>query len=214
MITGRSFDRLVSFTDGVVAVAITLLVLPIVDIRGDHVETTVWQVLGDNASTIFSFVFTFVVVAVMWNVHNRLFNRLRGYDATVFRLNVLWLLGIVLLPWPSALLGEGIGIARSDWSGGEGHGGAGLFYWSTMAWIALMGALISRHIRRNPELVDPDSADQGRHALRGYVFTVAFVVFGIVSVFAPLVGSWLPLTIIVLEILFARQERTAQIATV
>ena len=143
MTTGRAFDRLVNFTDAVTAVAITLLVLSIVDVTGTSDEDTVWQIVSDNASQIITFVFTFLVVALMWSVHNHLFNRMIGFDGVVLRLNILWMLGIVLLPWPSRLYGEGIGSEAGDWSGGEGLGGAGLLYWGTLAAISVIGALIA-----------------------------------------------------------------------
>lgn len=83
MTTGRAFDRLVNFTDAVVAVAITLLLLSVVDIRGTADEQTVWAVIADNAPQVVAFIFTSLVVAAMWLVHNRLFNGLRGFDRTM-----------------------------------------------------------------------------------------------------------------------------------
>ena len=162
MTRGRAFDRLVNFADAVTAVAITLLVLSIVDVTGTSAEDTVWQIISDNASQIITFVFTFLVVALMWSVHNHLFNRMIGFDGVVLRLNILWMLGIVLLPWPSRLYGEGIGSEAGDWSGGEGLGGAGLLYWGTLAAISVIGALIAVHVRRHPELVDPRSTEPPR----------------------------------------------------
>ena len=185
MVSGRAFDRLVNFTDAVVAVAITLLVLSIVDIRGSSSEQTVWQIVGDHSSEITTFLFTFVVVAVMWQVHNRVFNRLHGYDSVVFWLNLAWLVGIAFLPWPSALYGEGIGVNAGQWSGGQGLGGAGLLYWGTLAWLSLATQLIAWHARSHPELVDADAGPDSRHPLRGFAFAAAFLVLGIVSLFAP-----------------------------
>ena len=205
--TGRAFDRLVNFTDAVVAVAITLLVLSIVDIRGTATETTVWQVIADNASQVIAFGFTFVVVAAMWSVHNRLFNRLRGFDGVIFRLNLVWLFGVVLLPWPSALYGEGLQGHAMEWSGGQGFGGTGLFYWGTLAVISTMTGLMSRHIRRHPELLDPESGTAARHPMRGFAFAIAFLVYGITSVVFPDAMVWLPWTLVPLAIWFGRTER-------
>lgn len=206
MVSGRAFDRLVNFTDAVVAVAITLLVLSIVDIRGTSKEQTVWQIVSDHGNEITTFLFTFVVVAVMWQVHNRVFNRLHGYDPVVFWLNLAWLVGIAFLPWPSALYGEGIGVNAGQWSGGQGLGGAGMLYWGTLAWLSLMAGLIAWHVRAHPELVDPGADLDLRHPLRGLVFAAAFVVLGVASLFAPGLSQWLPFLLIPLGWLFGTRE--------
>ena len=147
--------------------------------------------------------------ALMWSVHNHLFNRMIGFDGAVLRLNILWMLGIVLLPWPSRLYGEGIGSEQGEWSGGEGLGGAGLLYWGTLAFISIIGALIAEHVRRHPELVDRESTEPPRAPLRGYAFAAAFLIIGLISLVAPAVSVWLPLVLIPLAIVLDRRGRRA-----
>lgn len=207
MTTGRAFDRLVNFSDAVVAVAVTLLVLPIIDIRGTASEETVWAIIGDHVSELFAYAFTFVVVGIMWLSHSRTFNRLRGFDGTIFMLNLLWLLGIALLPWASALYSEGIGVAESEFTGGEGLGGAGMFYWCTIAWISVIPTVMVLHARRRPELIDPEASGPPRHPLRLLVYPVVFILFGIVTMVSPTIGSWMPLLLIPIGIFFGHAER-------
>ncbi len=207
MYTGRALDRLVNFTDAVSAVAMTLLVLSIVDIRGDADESTVWQIITAHSSELVTFAYTFIVVGVMWMVHNRVLNALRGFDGTVFMLNLLWLMGIVLLPWPSALAGEGIGIAAVPSDREFGQTGAGMFYWGTITYISVMAGLLSRHIDRHPELVDPDVTQPPSHPLRRVLYPVVFLLFGVSTLIAPVIGSWLPLLLIPIGIAFGRAER-------
>ena len=196
-----------TFTDAVVAVAITLLVLSIVDIRGTSQEQTVWQVIADNASELITFGFTFFVVATLWMVHNRVFSALRGFDGTVVTLNLLWLFGIVLLPWPSALAGEGIGIAAVQGPVEFGSDGTGMFYWGTIAFISVMAGLLSWHLDKHPELVNPDLPQPFRHPLRRIVYPVVFLSFGIATLILPVIGSWLPMLLIPVSIAFGRAER-------
>lgn len=195
MTSGRAFERFVSFTDAVVAVAITLLVLSIIDIRPTSSETTVWEIISDNAGQIVTFTFTFIVVAVMWQVHLRLFNKLQAFDGFVFWLNLLWLIGIVLLPWSSALFGEGVMDASSKFSGGEGDGGAGMLYWGNMAVISFAGVAIGRHARTHPELVIAGSTYL-RDYYRGFVFGIAFLAIGVLTVVNPVIGGWGALVLI------------------
>lgn len=209
----RSFDRLVSFTDSVTAVAITLLILSVIDIRATSGEGSVWDVISDNSSELITFGFTFVVVAVMWQAHLRVFHRLTAFDATIFWLNVLWLIGIVLLPWTSSMYGEGMGVAASATARDEGMGGAGLLYWCNLAVISWSAALIGWHALRHPELCDPHLKAVTRPR-RGFIFGFAFLIVGIASVFAPVLGSWLALIFIPLGIILSRiDDRRARSAT-
>jgi uncharacterized membrane protein len=204
MSSERALDRLVNLTDAVVAVAITLLVLSVVDIRAEPGQSSIWDVLAANGNQVFAFVLTFLVVAAMWQVHNRILNGIVAFDGTIFRLNLLWLFGIVLLPWPSALYGENIGAEM----GNEGYlQGAGVFYWGTLVFINIMANMIGWHIVRHPELVNPDAKGPSFYRQRGMAFLIAFVLLGIASVVFPQGDPWLPLLLIPLTIVFGRRDR-------
>ncbi len=186
---GRSVDRLINFSDAVVAVAVTVLVLPLVDLRPSESQT-VWDVVTENASQLWTFLFTFYVVAVMWLAHNRILNSISRYDPFIFWINTTWLVAIVLLPWVSAMYGE------SEW----GRTGVGLAYWGTMAAIALLGSLLGSHLRRHPALLaddEPPLSDAARRkaALRGPVLGLYFPLIGVASVVTPAIANWLPLGI-------------------
>ena len=60
----RSFDRLINFTDAVVAIAITLQLLPLVDIKIEKGESAL-ALFADNSSRIIAFCFSFVVLSVL-----------------------------------------------------------------------------------------------------------------------------------------------------
>lgn len=192
----RSVDRLISFSDGVVAVAITLLALPLVDLLPED-DQTAWQVVSANGGELVAFLFTFAVVAIMWTAHNRVLNGIADYDATLFWLNAGWLAGIVLLPWFSNVYG-----ATELFGSGEGGDGAGALYWGALASISLLGWAMSEHLRRHPELEeDPaENIERARSAWRGIIFAAWFGLTAVVSVVAPDVASWLPLGIIPLSI--------------
>mgnify|MGYP001205784739 FL=1 len=185
----RSFDRLVNFTDAVVAIGITLQLLPIIDVAGPKSGESVWDVVAANSGQLFAFVLSFVVVIFMWAAHNRVFNTMRCYDGTIFRLNVAWLLLIVFLPWPTAMYGEAANDAVA------GSGGLGLLYWWTLAAISGLGVWMAIHARRHVDLLAVDERDREddrdtRGLVRGYVLFGSFVIVGLVSILQP---SWAPL---------------------
>lgn len=191
----RSVDRLINFSDAVVAVAVTVLVLPLLDISGPDQGQTVWTVIGDHASELWTFLFTFYVVAVMWLAHNRILNAIGRYDPFIFWVNTTWLAAIVLLPWVSAMYGESSG----------GRSSVGLLYWGVMAAIALLGSLLGTHLRRHPELLSETAVtlspqERRRVALRGPVLGLYFLLIGVASIVTPTLAAWLPLGIIPLSI--------------
>jgi uncharacterized membrane protein len=98
---------LVLFTDAVVAIAITLLVLPLVDLvpevkshGGDAAS-----VITEHRQEIFTFLLSFVVIANFWMGHHRIFEHVRVYTTAIIRLNLIWLLGIVVLPFTTEIIG-------------------------------------------------------------------------------------------------------------
>jgi len=213
IITGRGFDRLINFPDAVVAIAVTILALPLSSLTKLPEGGTVWTLIDEQSGPVTSFLFTFVVIAMMWGVHNRVVNRMRGYDGTIFWLNIAWIASIAFMTWPAALYGETMGFAATpaEYSGGEGLGGVGLFYWLTLALVSVLGSLLARHVRRRPALLEPRYRSQEpegwRARWRGPAFAGSSVLIGVVSLFAPVAASWLPLGLIPVSAVF-RPQRT------
>lgn len=102
--TERGLDRLVAFSDGVVAIAITLLVLPLLDVADDVSSSDVWS---DAWPSMQGFAITFAVVASFWVVHHRLFELIDDYNGRLVWANMLWLATIAFLPFSSEVVGTG-----------------------------------------------------------------------------------------------------------
>lgn len=100
-----------TFGDAVVAIAITLIVLPLVDTAMD-VDSAAGFFSG-HWDTLLAAALSFVVVAVTWHAHRKLFIGASGYNATIFWLEVVWLAAEVFLPVATVLdvLGDGVGRA-------------------------------------------------------------------------------------------------------
>ncbi len=104
----RAFERFLLFTDAVMAIAVTLLILPVVDtaLDLDSRHRTVVDLLGDLQGELFGFLLGFAVIMVMWMAHQRVFSIVARPDAWLVRLNVVWLLSITLLPFTTALIAD------------------------------------------------------------------------------------------------------------
>ncbi len=194
---GRAFERFINFTDAVVAIAITLMALPLIDIEGPGPDETVWQVISANSGTIIVFLFAFAIVANSWYQHNRIVNDMRGYDASVFWLNIAWIAVIAVIPWAANLYGS----ASDRFEGGEGLGGTGLFFYLLLATITFIGFLISRYVNRHPDLLEPDRADRWRSDRSvsdavAITLIITFLTIGVASLFFPTISSYLPLVLI------------------
>lgn len=91
MHTERGLDRLVNFSDAVVAIAITLLVLPLVDLPKELSAKPFRDVISDNSWSLIGFGLSFLVIARLWRYHHAIFERVRDYNAPLIWLNLTWL---------------------------------------------------------------------------------------------------------------------------
>jgi TMEM175 potassium channel family protein len=101
-ISGRDLSRIAAFTDGVMAVAITLLVLNVEVPRLTPGED-LGDALVDLLPSIGAYALAFALVGRFWVIHHNLFEKLRGFDRTLMALNLLFLALIVLVPFSSQL---------------------------------------------------------------------------------------------------------------
>jgi uncharacterized membrane protein len=93
----KSPERLVFFSDAVVAIAMTLLVLPLADLVKDaHFSSQVFD--RQNQWFLYSFLLSFVVIMRFWLSHHRIFEDVKAYNHTLMMVNMGWLLSIVVLP--------------------------------------------------------------------------------------------------------------------
>lgn len=101
------------FSDAVAAIAITLLVLPLVDAVAEAQAARVAsvEVILENQPQIFSFLLSFGVIARLWVVHRRLFQAVEHDSRSLLFWNMLWLLTVAVLPFPTQM----IGVYGDDW---------------------------------------------------------------------------------------------------
>lgn len=156
--------RVETFSDGVFAIALTLLVL---DLRPPPAGQFTEYLLGDW-QTYLAYLTAFVTIGTLWAGHHDAFSRVRRVDPTTLVLNLALLLGASLVPWPATLISTAI---RGGRFGDETA--AILVYATVTVMIGLPYSLLDRHLANRPELlVDPADAVWLRHNSRSTIGTI------------------------------------------
>ena len=128
--------RVEAFSDGVFAIAITLLVLNLSvpeHIHGDDLTKALLEQHQDLAA----YVISFAVIGRFWIVHHRFFGSVVGFDGRLLSLNLFYLGWIALFPFSAQVLGD---------HGGDT--GAIVLYALNLSGIALVGTLMAADARR------------------------------------------------------------------
>ena len=178
MRTERGFTRIVSFSDGVVAIAITLLVLPLVTSAAEE-GGDLRVFLAENVWQLFVFVLSFAVIGRFWIAHHTLYEKLDGYTPSLLWTNMLWLLSIVFLPFPTQLLASVDSESRITYALYIGTMVVTSFASFLQQWIAL----------RNPGI----QAETAKGSLRlapTVSVLVAMLLALAVSLLVPAIGLW------------------------
>ena len=147
-----SAERLIFFSDAVVAIAMTLLAfsLPVPHIPSHASDAVVWDNVWAGHIDYLTFLISFVVIANHWRLHHRLFQYVDRLDARIVTLNLAWLLMLVIIPFATKLI-----------SGSGGFGPRFTVYAAIQVLTVLTFLLMSRHIRTS-ELLRPNVTPAGR----------------------------------------------------
>jgi uncharacterized membrane protein len=180
MRTRAGLERLVTFLDAVVAIAITLLILPLVDVLAAEQHKSLSAVYSDNAGRLGAFVLSFVVIARLWLGHHRTLEQVGAYDSDFVVLNIAWLLTIVFLPFATQV--------------GAVYGGqqrlAFATYVGAIAASSLCLSLIAVLVQRRSTLW-LDGVKPGQVQAIGSLVTTALMLLAlIVGVAIPRVNYW------------------------
>ncbi|MCS5717851.1 TMEM175 family protein [Herbiconiux sp. CPCC 205763] len=177
MHTERGFDRLVNFSDAVVAIAITLLILPLVDTATELNDKTVSELLVDNWLKLLVFVISFAVIGRFWLAHHRMYENIAGYNKPLLWVNLFWLLTIVFLPFPTELIAAG---------SGDNSPATSALYVGTMVLSSFSGTGQMIIILRSPELQTPEARGTLTLVPSLVASSMMFAVFLVVVIFPQL----------------------------
>jgi len=176
--------RLEALTDGVFAIAITLLAI---EIGVPHIESTSGADLRDALieqwPSYAAYAVTFFLIGAYWINHHRMFRLLQGVNHRFLILNILFLMAIAIIPFPNAVLADYL-------ESPELRGVAAGVYGLAMMALALMFNAVWWYAASQESLLRPE-CDMGKvnKVLRSYVFgPFAYGVGLVFSFFAPLVS--------------------------
>ena len=176
-----STGRLEAFSDGVIAIAITLLILEV-----SIPEARPGRLLHDllhQWPSYAAYIVSFLTIGTMWVNHHSMFGRIARVDRNLLFLNLILLMGIAFLPFPTALL------AAYVRDGGSNAHVAAAVYGITMVGIGLSFTALWARLAGHPELLVPGyTTDQARRTMRRSFFggtLVYLAAIGVAIVSAP-----------------------------
>jgi uncharacterized membrane protein len=130
------FSRIVAFSDGVFAIAITLLVLNLgvgEGVKDGELGTVLWN----HHQDLFAYALSFAVIGRFWLVHHRFFGEVTGFDSRLIWLNLFYLAWIVLIPFSSQVLGDYGGTTAAE-----------VLYAGNLVGVVLSGTLLFADAQR------------------------------------------------------------------
>jgi len=150
-------SRTEAFSDGVFAIAITLLIIEVrvPDARAGHLAGD----LANQWPSYAAYVVSFAIIGIIWVNHHDIFERITTVDRPLLFLNLLLLVTVAFLPFPTALLGEYIR------KGDNAHVAAAV-YGANMTLIGLAFIAIWTYLIRVPTLLAKDVGAEGAQRAR------------------------------------------------
>ena len=198
MMTRWGTNRIEAFSDGVFAIAITLLVL---DLNVPETSDDLLQGILDAWPSYLAYGTSFLTIGGIWLAHHALFARLRQVSASLLRANLLLLMAVSFVPYPTRLVAESIHNESAERT-------AVVFYGLTLLVVAIIAAVMWRFVAFSPDLLRPEfSIDEVRSLARraepNLAFYAGFTAFGLV---APRAAAFGYIVVAVLQVLRVRGD--------
>lgn len=185
---GVSSGRVESFSDAVFAIAITLLVL---DIRQPASAGPLWDAILRQWPSFAAYALSFLLIGVVWVNHHAVFHFIARVDLALIWLNLLLLLDVAFMPYPTVMLADSL-------VSGRGEATAAVCYGATLIVGGLLFDAAWLHVSRR-RLLRADVAPEvvramGRRFLGGPLFCALITPLAFVQVGLTLAGYLILLT--------------------
>jgi TMEM175 potassium channel family protein len=171
-------NRLEAFSDGVFAIAITLLVLELNVPAGDHL----WDQLKDEWPSFAAFFVSFWVIGIIWVNHHGVLDHLARADRGVLYLNLLLLFTVVFIPFPTSLLADHL-------KSGEDETTAAVVYSGAFVAMSIAYGVLWTYITNRKELLGVELSDEEirRISVRFQIGTPFYLVQLVMAFVSPAV---------------------------
>lgn len=203
---GDDTGRIEAFSDGVFAIAITLLVI---EIGVPHMEdaplgATLFGELAEQWPSYLAYVISFLQIGVIWANHHNRFRFIARSDHGLLFLNILFLMCVAFIPFPTALLAEYLRETTAESTT------AGVVYAGALMLTAFFFTLLWLYVAGSRRLLDQDmDLTMIRAMTRRYVLGTLFYVLAFALAFFSLTASLVLLVVLALIfILPEAPERT------
>jgi uncharacterized membrane protein len=178
MESSNETQRIEAFSDGVFAIAITLLVLELMPVVNNALNTqstpSLFGAIASHWPMFLAFATSFATIGIMWMNHHRLYNIITRSNHILLILNLLLLFAVTFIPFPTAMLGE-------RWDEPVIRQEATIIYCATFLAAAIFFNILWRYVTYRGHLLDQDVNMQAvkridRQYLGGPVFYgIAFI---------------------------------------
>ena len=161
--------RAEAFSDGVFAVAITVLVFNLLGIGTHGLTARPYHLLLSAWPNYFAYVVSFLTIGIMWVNHHTVFGHFARLDRNVVYLNLALLATVVFVPYPTGIFGEAL-------QRGEGERVAAVFYSVVMTVNAVAWAAVWLYGSSHRRLLDPGFPEEQRHTAT-ILFTIGTAMY-------------------------------------
>jgi uncharacterized membrane protein len=174
--------RMEAFSDGVFAIAITLLILEVG--VPEAAFDNLWLGIVDQWPSYLAYATSFLTIGAIWMIHHGIFRRLDYANRPMMLINLVLLMAVSFLPFPTRLVAEAIHEADAERA-------AVIFYGATLLVITSLLSALWGVARREPGLLDPEVSDREiREMTLATTPSLGFYVGVIVlAIFAPQVAA-------------------------
>ena len=142
--TSLELERIVFFTDAVMAIVSTILVIELAlpDLSAAELASQLPDILFSMLPKFTSYALSFLIIGSFWVRHHVIFSYIRKYDYRLIWLNIIFLLFLALIPFATGVLGATVFVAASV-----------IFYSGVVASASVVFLLMWIHASRNNKLV-------------------------------------------------------------
>ena len=196
--------RTEAFSDGVLAIAITLLVLDIGVPESGFEDLLVG--IADQWPSYLAYVTSFLTIGGIWLAHHGIFARLRYVDSTVMRINLVLLMAVSFLPFPTRLMADAIKTTSAERV-------AVIFYGSTLMVILLLLAAMWRTVAARRELLRPEVGEHDVERLLRRTTAPSlgsYIAVTLLAIVAPHIAAFGYLLIAIMLVVSARGSERAE----